>query len=113
MENEIAEWDSLSERQQDLAESYVESALEFGMFNQGAGPDGAHYAPASANPFKANGLVCKNCCFFNEENSQCIIVAGPIEADAVCKLWIIPESYIVEPAEKSFWGGRMIPFKKA
>ena len=55
-EEEMSEWEALNERQKELAESYAEVALEFGMFKQDAGPDGAHYAPANQNPFKANGI---------------------------------------------------------
>lgn len=95
-ENEIAEWESLSERQQEQAESYTELVLKFGMFDQTSGSDGAHYAPASSNPFKATGLMCKNCVFFDETNNQCVIVAGSIEAEAICKLWVIPENVITE-----------------
>jgi len=95
-EDEVAEWDALNERQQEQAESYTELATKFGMFDQGSGADGAHYAPADKNPFKASGLMCQNCIFFDEANSQCQIVAGPIDPEAICKLWIIPEALIVE-----------------
>lgn len=81
----------LNERQKEQAESLAEIAVEFGMFDQSSGADGAHYAPAAKNPFKADGLVCKNCVFFDEANSQCQIVSGKIESEAVCKLWVIPE----------------------
>lgn len=91
----IEEWDLLTERQQEMAEDYAETALKFGMWNQSSGADGAHYAPASANPFKADGILCQNCVFFDETNSQCQIVAGPIEPEAVCKLWIIPETSLI------------------
>ena len=100
MNEESQEWASLNERQQELAKEYAENALEFGMFDQTSGADGAHYAPAAKNPFKADGLVCKNCIFFNEENSQCKIVAGFIEPDAICKLWIIPGDQIAGNTKK-------------
>ena len=87
---EALEWASLNERQQSQAEAYTELATEFGMFDQSSGANGAHYAPK--NPFAAEGLKCSNCIFFNEENSQCQIVAGKILPEAICKLWIIPES---------------------
>lgn len=90
------DWSELTERQREMAQNNAEVALEFGMFDQSSMADGAHYAPASANPFKATGLVCKNCVFFNEANNQCQIVAGAIEPEAICKLWVIPESMITE-----------------
>lgn len=98
---EALEWASLNDRQRSQAEAYTELATEFGMFDQTSGANGAHYAPGAKNPFKAEGLKCGNCIFFNETNNQCQIVAGPIEPDAVCKLWIIPESTlnITDPAQ--------------
>lgn len=88
---EAAEWASLNPRQQAQAEATAELALEFGMFDQSTGANGAHYAPADKNPFVAEGLACSNCIFFDEITSRCQVVAGEIEPDAVCKLWIIPE----------------------
>lgn len=90
----MEEYDLLNDRQKEQAENTAELAVEFGMFEQTSGADGAHYAPAAKNPFKADGLMCKNCVFFNEENNQCQVVAGPIEPEAICKLWVIPESSI-------------------
>ena len=90
------EWDLLDDRQREQAKDYAELATEFGMFDQTSLAKGAHYAPAAKNPFKATGIVCKNCVFFEEVNGQCQIVSGVIEPEAVCKLWVIPESKIVE-----------------
>ena len=103
------EWDSLNERQQSQAESLFELALEYGMFDQSSKANGAHYA--SENPFKAQGLMCQNCIFFNDNTgNQCMIVQGVIAGEAVCKLWVIPEEYIVEPTAKSdnIWNGSFI-----
>jgi hypothetical protein len=90
------EWSMLNERQREQATGYSELAVEFGMFDQSSKADGAHYAPAAKNPFKAAGLMCQNCVFFDEANNQCQIVSGSIEPEAVCKLWVIPESLIKE-----------------
>jgi hypothetical protein len=114
-EDQADEWDSLTERQQDLAESYFENILEYGMFDQSSKANGAHYAPASANPFKATGLMCGNCVFFNDNTgAQCMIVEGTIEPEAVCKMWIIPEEKIIEPTAKSndIWSGRFVKLNK-
>lgn len=97
---EISEWDALNERQQKQAEDTAELALEYGMFDQGTGANGAHYAPAAKNPFVAEGLKCGNCIFFDEINNQCQVVAGTIEPDAVCKLWIIPETVLAPPTQE-------------
>lgn len=90
----------LNDRQKSQAEDLAKLATEYGMFNQTTGADGAHYAPADVNPFKAEGMVCKNCVFFDEVSNQCQIVQGILEPEAVCKLWVIPEALLtnVEPA---------------
>lgn len=92
----MEEYDLLNDRQKDQAENTAELAVKYGMFDQSSFANGAHYAPAAVNPFKAEGLMCKNCVFFDEMNSQCQVVSGPIEEEAICKLWVIPESSITE-----------------
>lgn len=94
---ESAEWASLNERQQSQVEALNELAVEYGKFDQSSGADGAHYAPAKLNPFKPEGLMCQNCIFFDEMNNQCQIVTGAIEPEAICKLWVIPESNVLLP----------------
>lgn len=88
------EWDSLNERQQELANDFAEIVLEYGKFDQSPLADGAHYAPGALNPFKGEGLKCENCIFYDELGNGCQIVIGSIEPDAVCKMWIIPESLL-------------------
>lgn len=94
---EATEWASLNDRQKNQAEALSELALEFGKFDQSSLADGAHYAPAKVNPFKAEGMKCQNCIFFDELTNGCQIVTGVIEPEAICKLWVIPESNIVSP----------------
>lgn len=89
------EYDLLNDRQKDQAMDLAELAVEYGKFDQSTGADGAHYAPASANPFKGEGLICRNCVFFDELANGCQIVSGDIEPEAICKLWIIPETSLV------------------
>lgn len=83
----------LSARQYAQAEAFERLVTEFGPFDPSSGADGAHYAPAAANPFAASGLVCSNCVFF-EGGNACELVAGAIEPAAICKLWVIPETLI-------------------
>lgn len=90
---DAGDWSMLTERQQTQAQDTAELATEFGMFNQGSGADGAHYF--EQNPFAAEGVKCGNCIFFNAERSQCQVVEGAINSEAVCKLWVIPESDLV------------------
>jgi HK97 family phage prohead protease len=73
-----------------LAESYEAIAEEYGQFSQ----NDAHYM--TENPFAESGKKCSNCVFFESEEGRCYIVQGEIAADAVCKLWVIPEERMSE-----------------
>ena len=73
-----------------LAESYEGIAEEYGQFSK----NDAHYM--TENPFAKDGVKCGNCVFFESEEGRCYIVQGEIAADAVCKLWIIPEERMSE-----------------
>jgi len=86
---------NLTPRQKAMYDYYEEVVDKFGLFDQTSKSNGAHYAPAEANPFKEKGLVCSNCVYFIG-GGACEIVAGRIEAEAICKLWIIPEDLIKE-----------------
>lgn len=96
----VAVEDVLSPRQEQMIESVLSIAEDFGPFDASSGSEGAHYAPADSNPFIADGLVCHNCEMYqpiSETEGRCSVVQGPltdglIEPDAVCKLWVIPES---------------------
>jgi HK97 family phage prohead protease len=73
-----------------LAESYEAISEEYGAFSQ----NDAHYM--TENPFAKDGMKCSNCVFFESEEGRCYIVQGEIAADAICKLWIIPEERMSE-----------------
>ena len=90
----------LSERQVVMYDVYEGIVEEYGLFNQGIGANGAHYGGGELNPFKAEGIMCGACVFYME--GKCEIVEGDIEAEGVCKLWIIPEAALViaEPSEE-------------
>jgi hypothetical protein len=83
--------EGLNERQIHQYEYYESLVNDFGMFKQDSGADGAHYS--DKNPFKSDGLMCKNCVFFEE--GKCEIVEGIISPEGICKLWIIPEEGLV------------------
>jgi hypothetical protein len=83
----------LNDRQKMMYEHYEHVAEAYGKFDQSAKANGAHYAPAAANPFKDKGMVCSNCAFYIDAN-KCEIVSGKIEPMAICKLWIIPQELI-------------------
>lgn len=86
--------DALSPANLALAESYEGIAEEYGPFTQ----DDAHYM--TDNPFADKGKKCENCIFFESEEGRCYIVQGEIAADAICKLWIIPEGRMSESKEE-------------
>lgn len=91
---------SLNDRQEAMVEEYVAIANEYGPFDQGSGPNGAHYAPGDLNPFKQDGLVCGHCRFYQpgtELEGRCAIVAGPIDPNGICKLWVIEAEEIGIP----------------
>jgi len=60
----------------------------FGQYDQGDGPDGAHYMVPS--PFAYN---CSACAFYDGARA-CEIVAGDIDPAAICKRWIVPADLI-------------------
>jgi len=84
---------SLKLRQQMHYEVLESIAEKYGKWDQSAGANGAHYAPAEVNPFKEQGMICANCIFY-EGGQVCEIVSGTIEPEAICKLWIIDESLL-------------------
>lgn len=83
----------LNPRQKMLYDYYEEVVGQFGKFDQTALGNGAHYAPAKLNPFIKEGLICSNCVYF-KGGQGCEIVAGNIEPNAICKLWIIPNELL-------------------
>jgi signal peptide peptidase SppA len=85
LEDEVL--DLLTPRQKEMVDGYVEIEELFGPFDQGVGPDGAHYAPVS--PFASEGLLCQNCVFYRGPRG-CGIVSGDIDPNGICKLWVIP-----------------------
>jgi HK97 family phage prohead protease len=89
--------ESLSPANFALYEAIAQVAVENGQWPQG-GPDGAHYMNES--PFAERGIRCENCVFWNEGGS-CDVVSGEIDPNAVCKLWVIPEERLSEPATES------------
>jgi len=86
--NEIT--DDLTARQAALYDAFEKVAEDFGPFDAGTGPTGAHYVSAADNPFKPQGITCANCALYAGPRA-CEIVSGDIDPAAACKFWIIPE----------------------
>ena len=84
----------LNPRQFTMYDLFETMAEEFGLWDQGAGADGAHYM--EENPFAEEGMKCSNCVFF-VGGRKCEIVSGNIAPEAICKLWIIREELLEEP----------------
>lgn len=87
---------SLTARQAAMYQKFEWIVDMMGPWDYGVGPNGAHYIPASENPFIDSGIACRNCVFFRG-GGGCEILSGPVEADGACKLWIIPEGLVSEP----------------
>lgn len=86
-ENE-SELPFLTPRQNEMYSDLCELVDEMGQFVQDASPDGAHYMMPAENPFRSKGLKCSNCVFY-EGGGRCHVVQGSVEAEGLCKLWII------------------------
>jgi hypothetical protein len=84
-----------SPRQDEMIAQYLSTAEDMGQWSKGISADGAHYM--EENPFTSQGIACKYCAFW-VEGGACTIVAGSIAPEAVCKLWVIPESVIAQHA---------------
>jgi hypothetical protein len=85
-------WD-LTERQKALMEATDKVVEEHGKYGQSGNADDAHYMGASENPFRSKGLKCVNCVAFHGGRA-CEWVEGDIDPEALCKLWIIPQSVL-------------------
>ncbi len=87
--------DEFNTRQRMIVSALVEVTHEAGKFDTSAGANGAHYIPAAQNTFMAKGICCQHC-YFYQPDYQCAIVDAIIDPMAVCKLWVIPQSEIME-----------------
>jgi hypothetical protein len=88
---------NLSDRQVATAAAELAIVDDFGQYDQSTGPDGACYWDGTDNPYSGDGLMCQNCIFFQDPNGDptdgdetCVLVSGSIDAEGLCKLWIIP-----------------------
>ena len=87
------ESDGLTPRQRAIVDEFEGVVETFGEFNQTSKADGAHYVAVS--PFVQQGLICSNCVFY-QGGRKCGLVSGDIDPNAICKLWVIPESLVKE-----------------
>jgi hypothetical protein len=100
------DYQTVTPRDMAVAESYEAVAEEYGQWSQSE----AHYMPENA--FVARGIKCGNCIFLHEEGGGCDLVAGEIDPNAVCKLWIIPQQKIDAPATRQIdWSGKAAELK--
>lgn len=103
MEDSVYPLSPRQNAQYDADEQLVEV---FGKYDQGNGPDGAHYVAAS--PFAGDGLVCSSCAFY-EGPRGCEIVDGDIDPSGICKRWVIPAELLTAgdpaPADMPADGG--------
>jgi hypothetical protein len=76
----------LTIRSATVAQAYDMIADTLGCWS----PHEAHYM--EDNPFVDDGLACMNCVAYCAETAGCCWVEGLILPDALCKLWVIPET---------------------
>ena len=79
----------LSPRQTAHARALAKISNEHGLWTKGLGAYGANYIEASENPYLKKGICCAVCVFYDD--GHCDIVAGSIDPNALCKLWVIPQ----------------------
>jgi hypothetical protein len=89
---------ALNPRQKMMYETYEWIVDVFGPWDASDGANGAHYMAAQDNPFAEKGINCANCVFY-DGGGGCEILDLPVEANAACKLWIIPENLINKSTE--------------
>lgn len=87
--------DIFNARQRMISAALMEIVHEVGKFDWTVGANGAHYVPASENPFLPQNIRCEECVFY-ADGDGCAIVGGEIESNAVCKFWTIPEQEITQ-----------------
>ena len=91
LEIEDSVLEMLTPRQREMIDCASDVVETFGEYSQDAGPEGAHYAPVS--PFANEGLLCQNCVYYRGPRG-CGLVAGDIDPNGICKLWVIPGSLV-------------------
>jgi len=104
MPNEGLIFPKLNERQKDLYLKIIVNLNTYGYFDRGMGANGVAYASAAQNPFKDQGIDCENCAFYYLEGDapRCELIEGSIEAEAICKFWIISDEDIRKESQSAF-----------
>lgn len=110
-DGDMEDTEPLTDRQEAMEDVYELIAAAYGQWDQGSGPDGAHYMSAADNPFAREGLRCDSCCFW--EDGLCEIVSGEVEPAGLCKLWIIPDAEAMPEEEPMDWAQMLGAFSKA
>jgi hypothetical protein len=104
MNNQGLIFPKLTERQKDLYLKIIVNLNTYGYFDRGFGSNGVHYASAAENPFKDKGIDCENCAFYYLEGDapRCELIQGGIEAEAICKFWIVSDEDIKKESQAAF-----------
>jgi len=104
MPNEGLIFPKLNERQKDLYLKIIVNLNTYGYFDRGMGANGIAYASAAQNPFKDQGIDCENCAFYYLEGDapRCELIQGAVEAEAICKFWIISDEDIKKESQAAF-----------
>lgn len=88
---------ALTDRQRAVYAAYEAIAEQHGEFGMAE----AHYMAPADNPFANDGMRCSNCVFF-EGGGGCEILPERVEADALCKFWVISDDLLKELSEEDF-----------
>jgi len=86
----------LTDRQLAQYAAQLRSLEDYGQCDQSVG--GAGYFPSEYNPYRVGDIKCENCVHWQEGNCQ--VVAGAIDPQGICRLWIIPDD-LLSPFEGS------------
>lgn len=95
-----------SPRQNLMIRTLLAVVAKVGGFARDAGSEGAGYVTAAKNTGAASGFKCGNCAFFRGRNG-CAIVRGEVQADGVCRLYVIPQDRLVAQAMRDRVGNNL------
>jgi hypothetical protein len=84
---------TLNPQERKFAEALISITQEYGKFDEDGEGVWAGYSPPSKNDVKDIGVKCANCVMW-EGGTTCKIIALPVEAEAKCRLAVIPDGVV-------------------
>lgn len=83
-------------RQNLMIRTFLAIAAKVGPWSKGHDAEGACYADENLNAAKAQGFMCRNCAFWRAP-SGCAIVKGSVQAQGLCRLYVIQADRVTKP----------------